>query len=76
MKETYKMARARLLQELAAKGWKTKPTLVKPQAISPDNTVQLFFHPQAVYKGELSMWVDIRGMHVDRFIELTGYRPI
>lgn len=73
-KETYKAARERLLRELAEKGWEVKPNLVRPQAISPDKSVQLFFRSQAVYQGELSMWVDIRGMKVEYLIARTGYR--
>ncbi len=74
-KETYKAARERLLKELEGKGWTVKPNLVRPQAISPDKSVQLFFRSQAVYKGELSMWVDIRNLSVEELIRLTGYAP-
>ena len=79
--ETYKAARSRLLKELAERGWEVKPNLVRPQAISPDKSVQLFFRAQSVYldnkkKGQLSMWVDIRNLPVEELIRKTGYRPI
>lgn len=65
--ETYKVARERLLTELAALGWVTKPQLKRPQAINPEG-VQLFFNAQSVHRGTLSLWIDIRGMSVEKFI--------
>lgn len=65
--ETYAQARARLLKELAATGWKTKPSLKVPQAALDDNT--LYFKSQAVYLGAYSMWIDIRNMPLSTFAQ-------
>lgn len=78
-RETYKEARVRLLKELAARGWTTRPELKTPTAIStklgaelgfPEFRIKLFFHPQAVYLNEHSMHMgDIRGMSIVTFLE-------
>lgn len=68
-RETYKQARARLLDELKAKGWETAPTLKTPWAKRDD--LRLDFHPQAVYKNGHSMFIDIRGMSLESFIWLV-----
>lgn len=64
-KETYRQARARLLDELKTKGWETMPFLKQPWA--KKNGVRLDFHPQAVYKNGHSMFLDIRGMTIESF---------
>lgn len=67
--ETYKAARARLLTELAARGWTTRPALkvpwAEPSAWKPDYRV--WFRAQAVYLNAHSLWIDIRGMTIDDF---------
>jgi len=65
--ETYIAARKRLLDEFKAQGYETKPTLIRPQVVLPFGT--LYFHAQAVYLDNHSLWVDIRGM---RFLELLS----
>jgi len=62
MAETYAAARRRLVSELGARGWKTKPALKVPQA--EKDGLKLFFHPQAVYLNEHSLFIDIRGLDV------------
>jgi hypothetical protein len=58
--ETYVDARARLLRDLAALGWETRPFLKFPWAAR--DAVRLNFRAQAVYLGEHSLFADIRGM--------------
>ena len=65
--ETYAKARERLIQELGKLGWKTKPSLKVPQAIS-ESGIQLFFKPQAVYLDRHTLGIDIRGMSVQTFL--------
>jgi hypothetical protein len=82
-RETYKEARVRLLKELAARGWTTRPELKTPTAISTtvgpllgylDCKVKLFFHPQAVYLHDHSMHIDdIRGMRIEDFLQSVIY---
>lgn len=67
--ETYKAARERLLRELAALGWETKPSLKVPQAIPPGREYTLFFKTQAVYKNAHSMWLDIRNFSTEQFVQ-------
>lgn len=59
--ETYKAAQTRLLAEFTSLGYVTKPNLKRPQVVL-DNQRTLFFRSQAVYRNELSMHIDIRGM--------------
>jgi hypothetical protein len=65
-KETYPVARTRLLNELEAHGWNVKRGLKVPWA--EHNGIQVSFRPQAVYCGVHSMWVDIRNMPIDLFL--------
>lgn len=67
--ETYKAARVRLLNELSAKGYPTKPGLKVPQVwFDSDAKHTLFFHAQAVYLDQHSTWIDIRGMSSETFL--------
>ena len=47
--ETYKAAKARLLVELAALGWKIVEGLKVPHATSPDERLRLWFYPHALH---------------------------
>ncbi len=67
MKETYVAARNRLLVSLHEKGWTTKPFLKTPYAVQGD--MRITFKPQAVYLGEHSTFLDIRGMSIDDFLK-------
>jgi hypothetical protein len=72
--ETFSAARARLLSELSARGWATKPNLKVPQAISPDRDLHLDFHGQAVYlHGGNSLHLDIRNATVERLLDSALY---
>jgi len=72
-KETYIKARARLLSELAAKNYPTKPALKVPQvAFDSDQGHTIFFHTQAVYLDAHSTFIDIRGMTCEAFLEEVG----
>lgn len=67
--ETYAKARARLLVELKALGWKTsKPDLKVTWAESP-NGYRLWFRAQAVYKDAHSLFFEIRGCSAAQLIE-------
>jgi hypothetical protein len=66
--ETYAVAKTRLLRELAAKGWTTSPFLKVPWAAPPSKDFKIWFKPQAVYRNDHSLFIDIRGMSVDDFI--------
>lgn len=61
-RETYAAARARILGDLATMGWTVRAGLKVPWAEPPDRAYKLWFRPQAVYRNEHSMWLDIRGM--------------
>lgn len=77
--ETYSAAQNRLLNLLSNRGWKIKPTLKVPQAISPDGSKRLFFRKQAVYLHCDSIHTDIRGISVEKFLETVEWfakRPI
>lgn len=66
-RETYAASTARLLRELAALGWETRPKLKTPWAESPAGH-RVSFHAQATYLGDSSLWLDRRGMHVSEFV--------
>jgi len=67
-KETYPTARTRILNALSEAGWTVKADLKQPIAIPPDAEFKITFHAQAVYKNDHSLWIDIRGMTVQRFM--------
>lgn len=74
-RETYLVARRRILTHLVLQGWSAKPTLKVPQACL-DGEI-LYFHPQAVHLNGHSLFVDIRTLSnaefvaaVDRAIEV------
>jgi hypothetical protein len=70
-KETYPIARARILTGLLNAGWTVKATLKVPQAMPPRNLNKDFvlrFHAQAVYLNAHSMWIDIRNMSLSEFL--------
>lgn len=66
-RETYQAARTRLLRELIARGWVVMPDLKIPWANKGD--LRLNFHPQAVYLWKHSLFLDIRGMTVESFLQ-------
>jgi len=66
--ETFAAARTRLLGELAARGWTTRPGLKEPWAEPPNGGLRLRFRPQAVYLDEHSLWIDIRGLSVEALL--------
>jgi hypothetical protein len=66
--ETYSAARARLLGELAAMDWTTRPGLKVPWAEPPSGGYRLWFRPQAVYLNDHSLWIDIRGLSAQALI--------
>lgn len=68
-KETYKVARERLLAELGKAGWTIRPWLKVPWAEPRGGGFKLFFKTQAVYMDEHSMWMDIRSMPFSEFLE-------
>jgi len=72
-KETYKQARIRLLNNLAALGWDVKPSQKVPTAISPDRTIKLFFKPQAIHTtnplGIHSINVDMRDANTQHILD-------
>lgn len=75
-KETYAQARQRLLSELKVLGWTTsKPDLKEPWAEPPRDwrgrRYRLKFKAQAVYQDEHSMFVETRGLSVEKLIELA-----
>ncbi len=72
--ETYVAARARLLRELAARGWRTQPGLKVPWAESPDGRAKLWFKAQAVYQGAHTLGIDIRGMSVQTLLAAVQRR--
>jgi hypothetical protein len=59
-RETYLVARRRILTHLMLQGWSVKPTLKVPQAAKDGNV--LYFHPQAVHLNAHSLFIDIRSM--------------
>ena len=68
--ETYGKARERLLAELKALGWQTsKPDLKVTWAVPPSRGYKLWFRAQAVYKDVHSLFIEIRGLPVERLIE-------
>lgn len=66
-RETYIEARSRLLSELVAREYATKPKLKVPQVKVESHTV--FFHTQAVYLDLHSTGLDIRHMSCDTFLD-------
>lgn len=62
--ETYAAATKRLLAELERLGWGIKPYLKIPYAHDRSESVKIKFHPQAVYAGEHSSFLDRRRMSV------------
>ena len=72
-KETFAEARARLYEELRAKGWiVSKPDLKVPWAMPRSRKFKLSFKPQAIYKDEHSTLLDMRGLNVDALIAYLG----
>lgn len=65
-RETYLVARRRILTHLVLAGWSAKPTLKVPQA-AKDGEI-LFFHAQAVYLNAHSLCLDIRSMPGPEFL--------
>jgi hypothetical protein len=65
-RETYLVARRRILAHLVLQGWALKSSrqyhqpLKIPQATKDGET--LYFHPQAVYLNAHSLFIDIRSM--------------
>lgn len=72
-RETFELARQRLFVHLAAQGWTIKANLKVPQACR-EHQPTLFFHPQAVYLGVHSLFLDIRGMAEDEFLSAVNVR--
>jgi hypothetical protein len=68
-RETYIEARMRLLNELAARGYTTKPKLKVPQAVLMNGEHVVYFHTQAVYLNLHSTGLDIRHMSCDMFLD-------
>lgn len=66
--ETFVAARARILRELAALGWETRPGLKFPWAKHPHHSWRVNFKAQAVYLDDHSMFIDIRGMPLETFM--------
>lgn len=73
-KETFAVAKDRLLRELAALGWQTRPELKFPWAKHPDHVWRINFKAQAVYLDEHSLWIDIRGMSLEEFMKHVAAR--
>ena len=70
--ETYKAARERILSELKARGYDVRTGLKIPWVKVPSKNygvVQVWFRTQAVYLEQHSMFVDIRGVSTDMFLE-------
>jgi hypothetical protein len=67
--ETFRAAQARLFAELQARGWIVNARLKRPTATKGD--IKLTFRAQAVYLGERSLWVDVRGLDVASFLRLV-----
>jgi hypothetical protein len=67
--ETYVAAKSRLLQQLKALGWTTSPFLKVPWAEPPSRDFKIWFKAQAVYLNDHSLFIDIRGMDVNTFIQ-------
>lgn len=65
-RETYLVARRRILAHLVLQGWSAKPTLKVPQACKDGATI--YFHPQAVYLNAHSLFLDIRSMPGPEFV--------
>ena len=59
-RETYAQARTRLLAELRARGWTTRPALQRPWAEKDGH--RFTFTAQAVYYGAHSTFLDMREM--------------
>ena len=78
-RETYPEARLRLFTEFSKLGFKVKPALKIPQVVIHDlyvgveagATRTLFFHAQAVYLDDLSMFLDYRGMSADTLLAIV-----
>lgn len=81
-RETFHVARIRLLKELSLLGWTVKTKvqgsfadLKTPHATHPHKELKLWFHPQAVYvsRGPLgpghSLMVDTRGLSASQLVE-------
>lgn len=67
--ETYVAAKARLLQQLKLLNWTTSPFLKVPWAEPPSKDFKIWFKAQAVYLNDHSLFIDIRGMDVNTFIQ-------
>jgi hypothetical protein len=76
-RETYPQARERLFRELRALNFEVKDKLKVPQVAihglytGSDTKRTLFFHAQAVYLDDLSMFLDYRGMSADMLLAIV-----
>jgi hypothetical protein len=66
-RETYHVARQRIMQHLALEGWSVKRDLKIPQAVRRGYPT-LYFRTQAVYLGSHSLWCDIRVLSGTEFV--------
>jgi len=71
--ETYQAAKERLLNQLRALGWQTRPDLKFPWAKHPDHDFRVNFKTQAVYLNDHSLWIDIRGMTIEEFMQHVAH---
>jgi hypothetical protein len=62
-KETFVVARTRILDHLGKEGWKVTAHLKIPKAQKEDTT--LWFKPQAVYMGQRNDFGNARSIHID-----------
>jgi len=67
-RETFPAARERLLAGLAANGWIVRSDLKYPWAKHPNYDFRVNFKAQAVYLDEHSLFIDIRGMSLQEFV--------
>jgi hypothetical protein len=71
--ETFKQARQRLLAELAGMGFRTSAhDLKRPWAEPQDKSFRLWFHAQAVYLNQHSLFIDMRGMSASELLTEVG----
>lgn len=70
-KETYARARERLHGELKAKGWTvSKADLKVLWAVPPSRQYKVSFRAQAIYQDEHSLFLEMRGLTVEKLIAL------
>lgn len=78
-RETYPQAQERLFRELRDLGFEVKDKLKIPQVkihglyvgVESNATRTLFFHAQAIYLDDLSMFLDYRGMSADMLLGIV-----